>query len=82
MATTRAVGHDQRVLGRFARGRQQAQLGHLHRCFIMLGFIAEWPGHAATTGVDRFDLQSRDPPQDFLDARHQAEGLLVAVSVH
>src|SRR5580692_3764516 len=81
VAAARAVGGEQRVRRCRAHPRQYAELADLYRYFVMFGFIAERPGHAAARRVEGFDLEARDQPQRLYRGADGAECLLVAMPV-
>ena len=58
--------------GVLAHGRQQAQLGHLHRHVVVAGLVAEAARHAAAAAFDQLGLHAGNQLEDFDDRRHRA----------
>ena len=81
MPAAGAVGHDDGIRLR-AHGRQQAQLGHLHRHRVVAGLVAEAARHAAAGAFDHLRFGTRDQAQHVQDHVCRAKGFLVAMAVH
>ena len=77
-----AVGDDQRFAIRTPDSGQQRQFGHLHRGPIGVGAVAERAGHAATAGLDDFDIQFGNQPKHLFDRLERTERFLMAMAVH
>ena len=82
MTATRPVGNDNRVLAGSSHRRQQRRLCHFARYVDMFRLVTEGTGHTATAGLDRFDFEIRNHPQNIVDRRHDIERFLVAVPVN
>ena len=63
-------------------GWQQREFGHVDRGLVGVGAVAEGAGHAATTGLDGFDMQIGNQPKRLLDRFERAERFLMTVAVH
>ena len=82
LVTARRSGGDEDAFGpEFARGGQEASLADLAGDVEVLPRVAERTGHAAATGVEIGDAGARNPVEERLRGRYQAERLLVAVAV-
>ena len=78
------AGRTRRNHGRFRRRRQrrqQSQAGDLCAQVIMLLFVSEGAGHAATARVQHRHIQARDQPQRRRRAAHADQRFLMAVAV-
>ena len=81
LPTAGAIGNDRSVWVDVTQRGQEVEFRHLHRKVVMLGLVAERPGHAAAAGRHRFDVQARYQAKCFFDAADRPECLLMAVSV-
>ena len=58
LPATETIGNNQRVARRRPHRRQQHPLADAHRDLVVLAIEAERPCHAATTGVERLELEA------------------------
>ena len=80
VAAAGAVGHHNRI-GLLAHGRQQAELGHLHRHLVVAGLIAKAASHAAAARLDQLRLGAGNQLEQDHDGTDRAKRLLVAMAV-
>src|ERR1700741_4017117 len=60
---------------------QYAELTNLHRHLVMLGLVAERPGHAATGRIEGLDGEARDQLQGLHRGSDRGKRLLVTMPV-
>src|SRR5450830_1677607 len=82
MTATGAVGDKYGIHASGAYLRQQREFCHLHGGVVMLGLHAKGASHAATTGLNEFNLQLRHQPEYLAHGLHRAEGFLVAMAMY
>ncbi len=81
MPATESASYDGSSAGTAANGGKETLVADLHRKVVVLFFITEGAGHAATAGVDLLDGDSGDAIEKAFHGGGGKESFLMAVAV-